>query len=251
MCIRDSHPRYLNVLVFVAGFVTLGVELSAARLLDPWFGNSIVVWAGLIGNDTFAPLRALMSGTSRTSTSHRTPRRMPRSRAYRAPRPAMPTRTGPPTAAGRWSLLPELEPDPTVRAHATADQLLDAAEIAGEEFWQLPITAQIRSQLASEVADLYSTALKVLVGRRAKRHLEALVLVARQRDACLEVPVALRGHVVDEAARHAVEDPCHVADAGAEIGGHEQAHEERARRVVLHFLAGFRHAAGVGRRQPA
>ena len=44
-----SHPRYLNVLVFVAGFVTLGVELSAARLLDPWFGNSIVVWAGLIG----------------------------------------------------------------------------------------------------------------------------------------------------------------------------------------------------------
>lgn len=44
-----SHPRYLNVLVFVAGFVTLGLELSAARLLDPWFGNSIVVWAGLIG----------------------------------------------------------------------------------------------------------------------------------------------------------------------------------------------------------
>lgn len=39
---------------------------------------------------------------------------------------------------------------------ATADQLLDAAEIAGEEFWQLPITAQIRSQLASEVADLRS-----------------------------------------------------------------------------------------------
>lgn len=46
---RVSRPRYLNVLVFVAGFVTLGVELSAARLLDPWFGNSIVVWAGLIG----------------------------------------------------------------------------------------------------------------------------------------------------------------------------------------------------------
>lgn len=44
-----SHPRYLNVLVFVAGFVTLGMELSAARLLDPWFGNSILVWAALIG----------------------------------------------------------------------------------------------------------------------------------------------------------------------------------------------------------
>lgn len=43
------HPRYLNALVFMAGLVTLGVELSAARLLDPWFGNSVLVWAALIG----------------------------------------------------------------------------------------------------------------------------------------------------------------------------------------------------------
>jgi predicted membrane-bound spermidine synthase len=41
--------RYLSLLVFTAGAVTLGVELSAARLLDPWFGNSQVVWAALIG----------------------------------------------------------------------------------------------------------------------------------------------------------------------------------------------------------
>jgi spermidine synthase len=40
---------YLYLLVFTSGFVTLGVELSASRLLDPWFGNSLVVWAGLIG----------------------------------------------------------------------------------------------------------------------------------------------------------------------------------------------------------
>lgn len=39
---------------------------------------------------------------------------------------------------------------------ATADQLLDAAEAAGEEFWQLPITAHTRSQLKSKVADLSS-----------------------------------------------------------------------------------------------
>lgn len=41
--------KYLYLLVFSTGAVTLGVELSAARLLDPWFGNSQIVWAGLIG----------------------------------------------------------------------------------------------------------------------------------------------------------------------------------------------------------
>ncbi|MCX6028672.1 MAG: fused MFS/spermidine synthase [Chloroflexi bacterium] len=40
---------YLYLLVFTAGFTTLGVELSASRLLDPWFGNSLIVWAVLIG----------------------------------------------------------------------------------------------------------------------------------------------------------------------------------------------------------
>ncbi len=41
--------RYLYVLTFVAGITTLGVELTASRLLDPWFGNSLFVWASLIG----------------------------------------------------------------------------------------------------------------------------------------------------------------------------------------------------------
>lgn len=39
----------MYLLVFTAGFTTLGVELTAARLLDPWFGNSLLVWASLIG----------------------------------------------------------------------------------------------------------------------------------------------------------------------------------------------------------
>ena len=39
---------------------------------------------------------------------------------------------------------------------ATADQLLDAAESAGEQFWQLPITDEVRGALKSPVADLKS-----------------------------------------------------------------------------------------------
>jgi len=37
----------------------------------------------------------------------------------------MPSRTGPPTVAGRWSLLPGREPDATRRAQALAETLLD------------------------------------------------------------------------------------------------------------------------------
>ncbi|WP_420175786.1 leucyl aminopeptidase [Luteococcus sp. OSA5] len=40
---------------------------------------------------------------------------------------------------------------------ATADVLLDAAEAAGEEFWQLPVPEHIRKGLESKVADLKSS----------------------------------------------------------------------------------------------
>lgn len=41
--------RSLYLLVFTAGLVTLGMEISASRLLEPAFGNSQLVWAALIG----------------------------------------------------------------------------------------------------------------------------------------------------------------------------------------------------------
>ncbi|MFE3058632.1 ATP-dependent helicase [Nocardia sp. NPDC059239] len=83
-----------------------------------------LVWAGHIGGDTFAPVRALLAGTTRTTTAHRTPRRAPRGRMY-LPRTGMPARTASPQVSGRWSLLPERVADTTIRAHATADVLLE------------------------------------------------------------------------------------------------------------------------------
>lgn len=40
---------FLYVTVFAAGFSSLGVELAASRLLAPFFGASLLIWANLIG----------------------------------------------------------------------------------------------------------------------------------------------------------------------------------------------------------
>ncbi len=87
-----------------------------------------LVWAGRVAGDTLAPLRALTS-TGRTAHRSTGARRTPpraRTASRRAPRPGRgPSRTGPPTVAGRWALLPALEPDVTRRAHASAEALLE------------------------------------------------------------------------------------------------------------------------------
>jgi ATP-dependent Lhr-like helicase len=82
-----------------------------------------LVWAGRLTNDTIGPLRALTRGSH---TAHRSRRPPPRARLGRPTgRADLPTRSGPSTTPGRWSLLPALESDPTRRAHATAESLLE------------------------------------------------------------------------------------------------------------------------------
>ncbi|MDL4818111.1 Lhr family helicase [Actinomadura opuntiae] len=74
-----------------------------------------LVWAGHLTNDTLAPLRAAL-GSGRPTH---------RSRTTRRGRPVLPSRTGPPTVAGRWWPLPVRETAATLRSHALAEALLE------------------------------------------------------------------------------------------------------------------------------
>ena len=80
-----------------------------------------LLWAGHLTNDTLAPLRSQL-GTGRGT--HR-PRARKGAWGGGRGRPAMPSRTGPPTVAGRWWLLPARETDRTRRGHAQAEALLE------------------------------------------------------------------------------------------------------------------------------
>ncbi|MEO8639327.1 MAG: DEAD/DEAH box helicase, partial [Chloroflexota bacterium] len=102
-------------------FGPLRVNVRDARtddeLLDALWD---LVWSGEVTNDTLAPLRALS---------------LPRSRS-RTTRPGRPGGTGPPRAAGRWSLVADLVGEgrsPTERSHAQAIALLERHGVVTRE----------------------------------------------------------------------------------------------------------------------
>jgi ATP-dependent helicase Lhr and Lhr-like helicase len=108
-----------------------------------------LVWGGRLTNDTLAPLRTVLGsgrpvaasaadgpgGSAPSGGSARAASLPGRGRAGRPgriggrrpglSRAALPSRSGPPTVSGRWSLLPDPEPDRTRRLHAVANALLD------------------------------------------------------------------------------------------------------------------------------
>jgi ATP-dependent Lhr-like helicase len=103
-------------------------EVDNAALSDALWD---LVWAGHVTGDTLAPMRAFLgSGRTAGASAHRAKRPAPRARYGAMPGGLRESQRGSglssaPETAGRWSLLPAPEPEPTVRVHALARALLD------------------------------------------------------------------------------------------------------------------------------
>ncbi len=89
----------------------VGAEVTVP---DPVLVDALwrLVWSGQITNDGWSALRARIGGGSTRTVRRRG-------------RQSLPTRAGPPAAAGRWSLLPAPVVDPTRTASALGQALLD------------------------------------------------------------------------------------------------------------------------------
>lgn len=101
-----------------------GTSIPEGELVDALWD---LVWAGEVTNDTFAPLRARLTMRGSRRRRQTTARRTTRHRSLR-PRPERLSRAGPPSGAGRWSLVAGVttpRPSSTERAHALANQLLE------------------------------------------------------------------------------------------------------------------------------
>jgi ATP-dependent helicase Lhr and Lhr-like helicase len=129
----ETHHAILDTLTGGGGFFfrQLATGETQHRIGEQTLKPALweLIWAGWITGDTFAPVRAMLSGgpgTRRRSTpAHRLGRggRPPRLSRYSLAHAQ--TRASDPTVAGRWSALPTPEPESTLRAHHQAALLLN------------------------------------------------------------------------------------------------------------------------------
>ena len=127
--LRDRGASFWPDLVAAAQAASLPFD-SETVLAALWD----LVWAGEVTNDSLVPLRARIAGHPR-GRSRRPPTRPGRSRRGRLRLGGLST-AGPPSAAGRWSLVePLLSPQPaaTESALARAHQLLDRYGVVTRE----------------------------------------------------------------------------------------------------------------------
>ena len=127
--LRDRGASFWGDLVAAAqaASVPYDTETVLAALWD-------LVWAGEVTNDSLAPLRFRISGPARGRGRH-SPSRPGRSRRGRLRLGGL-SATGPPSAAGRWSLVEPLlspQPAPTESTLARAHQLLDRYGVVTRE----------------------------------------------------------------------------------------------------------------------
>ncbi|KDE98653.1 ATP-dependent helicase [Mycolicibacterium aromaticivorans JS19b1 = JCM 16368] len=128
--VTDAHRAILEVLgepgeargaFFFRQLVGGSEEAAKAALWE-------LIWAGWVTGDTFAPVRAMLAGGRKPGTrrpaapAHRQ-RRAPRLSRYSVAHAQ--ARSVDSTVAGRWSAVPAREPDSTVRAHFSAELLLN------------------------------------------------------------------------------------------------------------------------------
>ena len=138
---RIAGPGTLGIAVGAALGAGSDAARGASRPSDQVIAAAIwdLVWAGLLSNDTLAPLRTVLrsgrawvatkSGSTRAGIGGSAPA-TGRTGPIVARRPAFGraavlSQSGPPTVSGRWSLLPPAEQDQTRRLHARALSMLD------------------------------------------------------------------------------------------------------------------------------
>jgi len=120
--LTDTHRAILAALDSGGAyfFRQLGVDrVSSTEVKDALWQ---LIWSGRATGDTFAPVRAVLTGSRRSGAPAHRHRRAPRPSRYSIAHAQ--ARAADPTVSGRWSALPVPEPDSTVRAHFQADLLL-------------------------------------------------------------------------------------------------------------------------------